>query len=111
MKNQLPKLVDSYIRASNQTDVKAYVSCFTDTATVSDDGETVTGRHAIGDWFAETQKKYDSTTEAIEVKESADKIVLTAKVSGTFPGSPLKFDYHMRLKSGLIDNLRIEFRK
>lgn len=109
MKEKLSKLIETYVQASNEKNVKAYVSCFTKTATVSDDGETLSGHDAIGEWFAENEKKYNSTTEPLSVKETADQIIMRAKVSGTFEGSPVTFDYYMDLKSGLIQNLKIDF--
>ncbi len=111
MKTKFPKLIETYVQASNEKDADAYVSCFTDSATIEDDGDSVKGHHAIGEWFNEVQEKYNSTTEPLSVKESSDELIMTAKVSGSFPGSPLNFDYHMKLQAGLIQNLRIEFRK
>lgn len=41
------------------------------------------------------------------IEPGKDRIVLTAMVSGDFPGSPFPFNYHLTLKDGLIAALKI----
>lgn len=113
MNVKLPTLIENLVQASNERDAEAFASCFTTTATVEDDGdsETLKGREAISEWFERTMKNYNYDTEPVALKESGDQIIMMAKATGTFPGSPLNFDYHINLKSGLIQNLRIGLTK
>lgn len=107
MKIQLPKILEKYIEASNEKDVKKFVSCFASSAIVHDEGELRTGIDQISEWFLKTRSKYNFTTEALQCEESKDGVVLTAKVTGTFPGSPINLRYNFKMQSGLIEQLRI----
>lgn len=107
MKNKLPKLIENYVTASNSHDLKSFLSCFTDTATVLDEGKTLQGQKAIANWFTETRGKYKFTTEPISVEEKKNEMLLTAKVTGDFPGSPVTLKYRLEIDNNRIQDLRI----
>lgn len=111
MKVEMPTLIEDFVKALNDKNAEAYSSCFTLNATVDDDGEKIEGREAISEWFSRTMKNYSYTTEPLEFKKNGNQIFMKAKASGSFPGSPLNFDYHIDLKSDLIQNLRVEVSK
>jgi hypothetical protein len=54
-----------------------------------------------------TNAKYKTKIEPVEVTNSGDKIILTAKISGTFPGSPAMIKYHFEIKNNKIISLHI----
>lgn len=43
----------------------------------------------------------------VQYDESGSNGILTAEVSGTFPGSPIVLQFHLGLKGGLIDSLNV----
>lgn len=107
MKLILPKVIDKYIKASNDSDLKNFISCFSDSATVLDEGELLTGHQAIREWFTKTRKNYEFKSEPVSFEDKGENIILKSKVSGNFPGSPVVLDYQFKIRSGLIQNLRI----
>lgn len=105
MKLKLPQLIETLVQATNESDVKKYLSCFSKSATILDEGETLIGHEAIGQWFTKVRKKYSFQTEPISIEETADKIVMIAKVEGSFPGSPVNLKFQIKIESGLIQDL------
>jgi len=53
---------------------------------VHDEGRTIKGIAAIKAWRIEAGEKYHHTVEPLSVTERDGKTVVTAKVSGNFPG-------------------------
>lgn len=104
---KIPKVIETYVKASNQSDSDLFVTCFTKTATVFDEGETRTGQNEIKKWFQKTRSQYKFQTEPVELKEKDDIITLKAKISGTFPGSPVTLSYRFQMHGGLIQDLSI----
>lgn len=104
---KIPKLIETYIHASNNSDLESFLSCFSNTSTVLDEGEVLTGHKAIAKWFTKTRSKYQFKAEPVQIKEKDKEILLACKVSGNFPGSPVVLDYTFKIHSGLIQNLSI----
>lgn len=107
MKTKLPPPLDAFVAAKNAHDAKAFVACFAADAVVRDEQQTHTGRRAIQAWFEEVSRQYRTQLSVTGVEEHGGKTVLTADVSGDFPGSPFPFQYHMTLKDGKIAALEI----
>jgi hypothetical protein len=108
MKTKLPKIAETLVQASNTRDVEMYLSCFTENAIYADVGENekVVGKKAIEQNFKDM--KYEVHSEPTHVEETSEKIIMFVKASGNFKGSPLNFQYQMKLQSGLIHDLRID---
>jgi uncharacterized protein (TIGR02246 family) len=104
---KLPIIITELVNAQNKHDHIAYADCFTEDAIVFDEGHNHEGRQEIKTWVEAANTKYQSVMEPIDYDESADIGVLTAKVSGTFPGSPINLKYNMELTEGLISSLKI----
>ncbi|PJZ84912.1 nuclear transport factor 2 family protein [Leptospira harrisiae] len=107
MKLKLPSPIETYIHSSNESDLNGVLSCFTETATVLDEGQTLSGHNAIGKWFTKTRSKYQFKSRPITIKDKDNTIIVTAEVSGNFPGSPITLDYRFQIVSDLIQDLRI----
>jgi len=103
----LPPPISRYFSAANEGRSEDAAACFTAGALVHDEGHDHTGRAAIQECVAETGSKYSPQTEVIRVKESGGAFVVTAKVSGDFPGSPVELEYHFELSGGEISKLQI----
>ena len=108
MKIKLPKIAENLVQASNDKDVAKYLSCFTESAVYADNGEneTMVGKKEIEKNFKEM--KYEVFAEPTYIEETPGKITMRVKATGNFKGSPLNFEYHMKLQSGLIQDLKID---
>jgi ketosteroid isomerase-like protein len=105
---ELTDLLARFIEAQNNQDSKAYVDCFTDSAIVHDEGKTHNGKEKIRQWIEDANKKYNSFMKPLNFEEDGIEVLLTAEVSGTFPGSPAILSFHIGLKNGLINSLEIK---
>ncbi|MGZ3519239.1 MAG: nuclear transport factor 2 family protein [Vulcanimicrobiaceae bacterium] len=107
MSVDLPTPIAIYIAAENRGDADAMAECFAEHAVVRDEGQTIDGLAAIKRWKAETKKKYNHTIAPLEVAQRDGKTVLTAKLTGNFPGSPVTLEFSFMLEEGKIVLLEI----
>ena len=107
MSVKLPKLIDTYIKAQNAYDADTALACFSENATVLDEGETLKGNKAIREWMEKTKIKYSPQLRPISINENPDEIIMTTEVSGTFDGSPVNLDYHFKIRNNLIEDLQV----
>src|ERR1700757_4201066 len=102
----LPKSVAAYFEA-DRGDSEAVAQCFTENAIVKDEGHTYQGRAAIKQWKTETSAKYQYTCEPRACERKADKIVVTCRLAGNFPGSPVELRFFFELDGDQIASLEI----
>ena len=107
MSLDLPIVLSNYFKAKNAHDVDAMLSAFSDEASVHDEGQDMIGRVAIREWMDETTRKYRVTVTPTGVGRADERTIVTARVSGTFPGSPVELRYHFTIVSGKISGLKI----
>jgi hypothetical protein len=104
----LPLTLERYFQAQNAHDIEALVACFAPDAAVRDEGHDIVGADAIRAWKVETGAKYRVTVEPLQSRPEADKTVVVAKVSGTFPGSPANLTYRFGFSAdGRINSLAV----
>ena len=108
MPPKLPAPIAAYLAAANAFDAEATSDCFTEDAVVQDENREWRGRQAIRAWKEETDRKYRPVTEAINIAQEAGKTVVTARVSGPFPGSPIELPYAFTLEGDKIAALKID---
>jgi SnoaL-like domain len=108
MSIRLPEAVAFYVAAENAGDVESLSECFAPDATVRDERRTHKGLDAINAWRAETKRRYNHTVAPLEVAERDGKTVLKARLTGTFPGSPVTLEFAFTLEEGRITLLEIE---
>jgi hypothetical protein len=104
----LPDPIATYVAADNAGDDAALAACFAADAVVRDEGRTIRGVDAILAWKAESKRKYRYTVEPIAVAEAEGGAVMTGRVTGQFPGSPVELRYAFGLKDGRIATLEIQ---
>ncbi len=104
---EIPQVVERFIETQHIYDSKAFAECFTESAIVHDEGKTHNGKEEIEQWIAHAMEAYRSQLKPLQYEESASKGVLTAEVSGTFPGSPIVLKFNFGLKGGLIESLNV----
>lgn len=102
----LPKPIADYF-AADATDGTAVAKCFTADAVVIDEKQTHRGLEAITHWKAKTSAKYDYRSEPVSIDDRADRIIVTAHLTGNFPGSPVDLRYAFTLSGDAIARLEI----
>lgn len=103
----LPPPIASYIAAANIQNIDAMTACFDGKAVVMDEKQTRHGVAAIREWAQEVSTKYRPTVEVIGLAEADGKTVVTGRVSGDFPGSPIDLRYVFTLAGDKIARLEI----
>ena len=102
----LPAPVAAYF-AADTTGAEAVAQCFTDGAVVIDERQEYRGRTAIARWKAEVSAKFRYTVDRLGVHVSGNKITVTGRVTGDFPGSPVNLKYRFTLEGDKIARLEI----
>jgi hypothetical protein len=106
MRPTLPKPIKQYFSADRH-DADAVASCFTDRGVVMDESHTWTGRDGIREWKKSTTTRYRYTSEPIASEAKDGKIVVTSRLTGDFPGSPVDLRYVFELDGDKISSLEI----
>jgi hypothetical protein len=103
----LPEPIAHYFAADLAGDASAVARCFTADAVVRDEGGTFTGVTAIEQWNTQAKAKYHYTVEPLSVNAQHGEIVVTGKVAGDFPGSPINLQHIFRIAGDKIVSLEI----
>jgi ketosteroid isomerase-like protein len=88
-----PEIIRRYFALASQPDTEAYLGLFADDAVVLDEGREHVGIAAIRAWRGDVPLV---SYEITDVEETAAGTVVTATITGDFPGSPfagLKFRF------------------
>jgi len=102
----LPKAVTAYFTA-DKADGSAVAQCFTENAVVKDEGHTYRGRAAIKQWKTEASAKYQYTYEPLTCEQMGGKHVVTCRLTGNFPGSPVDLRFFFEIENDKIASLEI----
>jgi ketosteroid isomerase-like protein len=103
----MPDVIDAYIQAANSRNTDRFVSLFMVDAIVHDEGQEHRGIAAIREWFESTVEKYAFTLTRIGLTQESDKAILSVRIEGKFPGSPLSARFRFVLHDGKIAKLDI----
>ena len=104
---RLPPPIALYVEAENAGDVESLSECFAADAVVRDERRTYEGLAAIKTWKAETKRKYQHTVEPLASAREGDRIVVTCRLTGNFPGSPIEVRFVFTLSGDKIATLEI----
>ena len=107
MSVRLPRPIALYVKAENAGDVALLSECFEPDAVVRDERRTYEGLAAIQEWKAETKRKYQHTVEPLTLERKGDTIVVTNRLTGSFPGSPIEVRFVFSLEGDKIASLEI----
>ena len=102
----LPRAIAAYF-AADKRDGDTVARCFTEQATVKDEGHTHIGREAIQRWRTDTSAKFDYVSEPFAITTKDGVTVVTSHLTGNFPGSPVDLRYFFRLEGDKISALEI----
>lgn len=107
MSLELPPPITRYFTADVDPNPQAMADCFSEKATVRDENHVHTGRDEIRQWKVDYSKKYTATSTPIAVADERGRTIVTCKVAGNFPGSPIDLRYVFRLDGDKIGELEI----
>lgn len=102
----LPEPIAGYF-AADAADGTAVARCFTADGVVVDEKQTHRGREAIARWKTEASAKYDYDSVPVAIEDQDDRIIVTAHLTGNFPGSPVDLRYAFKLAGNEIASLEI----
>lgn len=103
----LPAPISAYF-AADAKDGATLAQCFTETAVVKDEHRIHSGREAIQAWRTEAAAKYSYTSEPHTVTtEDGGITIVTSRLTGNFPGSPVDLRFFFRLEGDKILRLEI----
>ena len=102
----LPKSIAAYF-AADKEDAEAVAQCFTESASVKDEGHIYQGRAAIKQWKADASARYQYTCEPFACEQKDGKVVVTSRLTGNFPGSPVNLRFFFELEGDKISSLEI----
>lgn len=103
----LPKVITDLVESQNRRNSVDFVKCFTDNASVIDENKTHKGRKQIKSWMEETTKQHNMIMKPISFVGNNLSGLFKTEVSGTFPGSPIVFNYLLEFDGDLIRSLEI----
>jgi len=103
----LPEPITAYFDADTR-DGEAVSRCFTKQAVVKDEGHTHSGVDAIKSWKTASSAKYSYTSVPFAVEQKDGQYIVTSRLTGDFPGSPVNLRYAFRLERGKIARLEIK---
>ena len=102
----LPKPIAAYF-AADKGDSETLSQLFTENAVVKDEGHTYKGRAAIKQWKTDASTKYEYTSEPFACEQKGGKTVVTSRLTGNFPGSPVDLRFFFALEGDKIASLEI----
>lgn len=103
----LPHPIASLVKAQNDHDSTAFSALFADDSIVRDEGKVYHGTVEIEKWNQATTEKYRATLEPIGYQANEEGGVLTVRVTGNFPGSPISLNYSLTYVAEKIRTLSI----
>lgn len=107
MTAKLPSPIADFFHAHNSGETENFLEHFTSDAVVSDEANEYRG-DAIKTWIDGAIANYHPLHgEVIDLLPDGSRTVATARVSGTFPGSPVQLRYQFTLRDGRISALSI----
>ena len=104
---ELPEPIARYFAADRSVDTDSAMRQFTETAVVTDEGRTYVGPAAIESWMVVSLAEYSYVVDPFEVTEQDGQTIVTAHLTGNFPGSPVDLRYRFELSDNKIAALEI----
>jgi hypothetical protein len=103
----VPEPVAAYLAAEQVKDAEQLSLCFAADGLVHDEGRTYRGREAILEWKRAADAKYRYTMQPLSARTNGDEVIVRARLTGDFPGSPIEVDHFFKLSKGKIASLEI----
>jgi len=103
----LPPPITLYISAANRNAAESVKDFFAMDAIVRDEGKTFHGIETIQQWMTDTHARYHHTIEPLSVRREGEATIVTSRLTGTFPGSPIEVPFRFVLSGTKIAKLEI----
>ena len=107
MNTNVPGPVATYLAAEKAKDTQTLGQCFREDAVVRDEGREHRGVAAIKAWHHEVNAKFRYVVEPLEASVGGPAVVVRARVTGDFPGSPLELRFHFTVSEDRIVSLEV----
>jgi hypothetical protein len=107
MNMEVPPVISAFIHATNTREFSDILSLFTTDAHVNDEANDYYGVE-IATWIDQATADTKPLVEITGFTDDGEQLVVTAGVSGNFPGSPIQLCYYFTLKQDKIDTLLIK---
>ena len=107
MNIELPTVIAAFFHATNTREFGDFLSLFTADAHVNDEANDHHGVE-IAAWIDRATADTKPTAEVTGITRDGEQFVVTAGVSGNFPGSPVQLRYYFALKDDKIATLLIK---
>jgi hypothetical protein len=103
-----PEILSRYFSAVERRDHDVLNTCFTDGATLTDDGRTYHGRAEIHAWRMAAGPAYEYVLEVLDWERTADDTyVVHTNVASTVTGDPVELKFRFTLQGRLISEIQI----
>jgi len=102
----LPEPIAAYFEADSR-DALAVARCFIRDGRVLDEGKAHVGLAAIEAWKSDSSARYTYTATPHTLEIQGTTHIVTARVTGNFPGSPVDLRYSFVLQRSRIATLEI----
>jgi hypothetical protein len=107
MNMELPPVIAAFFHATNTRDFGNFLSLFTADAHVNDEANDHYGAE-IAAWIDRATADTKPTADVTDISREGEQFVVTAGISGNFPGSPIQLRYYFTLKDAKIATLLIK---
>ncbi len=106
--SSLPAAIQTFFHINDGSNDAALSQCLAEDAVVHDEKRDYHGIAQIREWMREAQEKYQAEVEPLRAVHDNGKTIVTTRVAGNFPGSPIELDHTFTLdRHGLIASLTI----
>ena len=103
----LPEPIAAYFEADRRNG-DAVARCFTTEGEVRDEGRVHAGLAAIKAWKTAAAAQFSYIAEPFALEKEDRKYIVTSRVTGDFPGSPVDLQFIFTLERGKIASLEIK---
>ena len=107
MSIQLPAPIATFFDAESRSDGEALSRLFSEDGVVLDEGHVIVGTAAIRHWLAQTKSRYHHTVEPLASETNQGETIVSCRLSGSFPGSPIKVRFIFKLDGNAITSLEV----
>lgn len=107
MNTNVPGPVATYLAAEKSKDTEMLGQCFREDAIVRDEGPEHRGVAAIKAWHREVNAKFRYVLDPLEASVSGATVVVRARVTGDFPGSPIEPRFSFAISDDRIASLEV----
>ncbi len=103
----LPPAIAAYFKSAHDLPPEQLAAIFAEDAQVHDEKQDYHGLDTIRQWRIAAYAATQFAARPLALREEGAEFLVTAEVSGTFPGSPIMLAHRFVLKDGRITDLEI----